>query len=485
MNNFFISLNWFLSIQMKNNNLNQKTDSFTSKKLDWSIIKPELKNKFGKDIYESWIKKIEFVNELHDYILISVSTRFIRDWITSRYLDQILQIVRLHNRNINRIEFIIRNSETENENNSIKKDSTINENVSFIKDTYLQYSRIDPNKTFDNFILGFSNKLAYEASTKVSKDISHYNPLYIYGGVGMGKTHLLNAIGLSLKDKNRVMLIPAERFMYQFVRSIKLNEMVRFKEYFRNTDILLIDDIQFMNGKEAMQEEFFHTFNALLDKGSQIIVSADRPPNKLSRIQDRIKSRFSGGLVVDIQSPDYDLRYKIVKKKSEELRVFYSDQFKISDEVQKFISTEIRTNVRELTGALNRIVSYSRIYNKTASLAEAKIILKDLLNLSENKVTVDLIQSTVCKFFKISKNEMLSSRRSRYLVRPRQTAIYLTKMLTSKSLPEIGREFSNRDHTTIIHSVKTIEKLIKADTELNSSIDNLKNQILYNKQNEV
>ena len=470
---------------MQKNILKQKTDNFSLKKLDWPFIQQEMKNKFGQEIYESWIRKIEFVNEFHDYILISVSTRFIRDWITSRYLDQILQLVKSKKKNINRIEFIIRNSEPEEENNIKKYDSRANENVSFIKDSYLQYNRIDPNKTFDNFILGPSNKLAFEASKKVSQDISHYNPLYIYGGVGMGKTHLLNAIGLSLKDNNSVMLIPAERFMYQFVRSIKLNEMVKFKEYFRNADILLIDDIQFMNGKEAMQEEFFHTFNALLDKGSQIIVSADRPPNKLSRIQDRIKSRFSGGLVVDIQSPDFELRYSIVKKKSEELRIINSDQFKISDEVQRFISTEIRANIRELTGALNRIVSYSRIYNKTASLSEVKIILRDLLNLSENKVTIDLIQSTVCKFFKISKNEMLSSRRSRYLVRPRQAAIYLTKILTSKSLPEIGREFSNRDHTTIIHSVKTIEKLIKDDAELSGNIDNLKNKILYNRQNEV
>ena len=470
---------------MQKNILKQKTDNFSLKKLDWPFIQQEMKNKFGQEIYESWIRKIEFVNEFHDYILISVSTRFIRDWITSRYLDQILQLVKSKKKNINRIEFIIRNLEPEEENDIKKYDSRANENVSFIKDSYLQYNRIDPNKTFDNFILGPSNKLAFEASKKVSQDISHYNPLYIYGGVGMGKTHLLNAIGLSLKDNNSVMLIPAERFMYQFVRSIKLNEMVKFKEYFRNADILLIDDIQFMNGKEAMQEEFFHTFNALLDKGSQIIVSADRPPNKLSRIQDRIKSRFSGGLVVDIQSPDFELRYSIVKKKSEELRIINSDQFKISDEVQRFISTEIRANIRELTGALNRIVSYSRIYNKTASLSEAKIILRDLLNLSENKVTIDLIQSTVCKFFKISKNEMLSSRRSRYLVRPRQAAIYLTKILTSKSLPEIGREFSNRDHTTIIHSVKTIEKLIKDDAELSGNIDNLKNKILYNRQNEV
>ena len=232
------------------------------------------------------------------------------------------------------------------------------------------------------------------------------------------------------------MFISAERFMYQFVKSIKANDMVKFKEYFRNADVFLIDDIQFMNGKEAMQEEFFHTFNALLDKGSQIIISADRPPNKLTRIQERIKSRFSGGLVIDIQQPDYELRYKIIKLKTDELRKYYSNQLNISDEIQKFLSTEIKNSIRELVGSLNRIVSFSRIYNKTPNLSETKIVLKDLLNLPENKITIDLIQSLVCKFFKISKNEMLSARRSRYLVRPRQTAIYLTKILTSKSLPE-------------------------------------------------
>jgi len=262
--------------------------------------------------------------------------------------------------------------------------------------------------------------------------------------------------------------------------------MVKFKEYFRNTDILLIDDIQFMNGKEAMQEEFFHTFNALLDKGSQIIVSADRSPNKLSRIQERIKSRFSGGLVVDIQKPDYELRKKIVEYKCEELKKINSDHIIISKEIQDFISLEITASIRELVGSVNRIVSFSRIYNKTPNLAETKVVLKDLLNLAENKVTIDKIQTIVCKFFKISKNEMLSSRRSRYLVRPRQTAIYLTKILTSKSLPEIGREFSNRDHTTIIHSVKTIEKLKETNPDMIENINKLKNQILYNNlENEI
>ncbi len=465
----------------------EKNQGSFQKKLNWENIQNEMKKKFGKDIYDSWLKKIEFIDEFSNYILISVSTRFIRDWITSRYLDQILNIVQLYKKEINRIEFSIKDkindgNELDNKRN---KEESFDKNVSFIKDSFLQYNRFDINKNFENFILGSSNKLAYEASKKVTQDLAYYNPLYLYGGVGMGKTHLLNAIGLNLKQKKKVMFISAERFMYQFVKSIKSNEMVKFKDYFRNTDVLLIDDIQFMNGKEAMQEEFFHTFNALIDKRSQIIVSADRPPNKLSRIQERIKSRFSGGLVIDVQNADFELRYNIIKAKTDELKLFHSNQINISEEIQKFICTEITSSIRELVGALNRVVSFSKIYNKIPSLPETKIILKDLLNLSENKVTIDLIQTNVCEFFKISKNEMLSSRRSRYLVRPRQTAIYLAKLLTSKSLPEIGRAFSNRDHTTVIHSVKTIEKLKKEDNELNLNIDSLKSKILYNKQNEI
>ena len=299
---------------MKNNLTNIKSDNIN--KIDWKLLQNEMKNKFGSEIYDSWLKKIDLVDEFKNYVLLSVSTRFIRDWITSRYLDQILQIIKLYKKDISRIEFVINENIKNKNSDEIKQDnSSANEKVSFIKDSYLQYNRIDPNKNFENFLLGKNNKLAFEAAKKVSEQIAHYNPLYIYGGVGMGKTHLLNAIGLSLKEKNKVMFISAERFMYQFVKSIKSNDMVKFKEYFRNTDIFLIDDIQFMNGKEAMQEEFFHTFNVLLEKGSQIIVSADRPPNKLTRIQERIKSRFSGGLVVDIQNADFELRYNIIKSK--------------------------------------------------------------------------------------------------------------------------------------------------------------------------
>ena len=470
---------------MNNTYTNKNINNSKLEIFDWNSVQDEMKSKLGLDVYESWLKKINLIDEFNNYILLSVPTRFIRDWITSRYLDQILQIVKRYKKDIIRIEFKIAELDKNKDNENIVSLDK-GENISFIKDSHLQYNRIDPNKRFDNFLTSQSNKLAYEASLKVSENNTNYNPLYIYGGVGMGKTHLLNAIGLELKKNNKVMFISAERFMYQFVKSIKSNDMVKFKEYFRNTDILLIDDIQFMNGKEAMQEEFFHTFNALLEKGSKIIVSADRSPNKLSRIQERIKSRFSGGLVVDIQKPDHELRKKIVEYKTAELNNIYSDQIKISKEIQEFISTDITTSTREIIGAINRIVSFSRIYNKSPNLAEAKVTLKDLLNLSENKVTIDLIQTIVCKYFKISKNEMLSSRRSRYLVRPRQTAIYLTKILTSKSLPEIGREFSNRDHTTIIHSVKTIEKLKEKDPDMLENINKLKNQILYNnKQNEI
>ena len=455
-----------------------------TKNFNWEIIQKELRHQFGNEIYESWLKKIVLEEKYANYILVSVSTRFIRDWIVSRYLDQILGTIKKFNKEIIRVEFKIDNKPDENKNgNNVHE--ILDNKISFIKDTFLQYNRIDQNKSFTNFVIGESNKLAFEASKKVSENISHYNPFYLYAGVGMGKTHLLNAIGLELKKNKKVTFISAERFMYQFVKSIKSNEMVKFKDNFRNTDVLIIDDIQFMTGKEAMQEEFFHTFNSLIDKGSQVILSADRPPNKLIKIQERIKSRFSGGLVVDIHSPEHELRLKILKTKVDELNLLNQEKLKLSDDILKFISSEIRNSIRELIGALNRVASFSRIYNRVPNLNEIKIILKDLLNINETKITIDNIQTLVCKYFKISKNEMLSSRRSRYLVRPRQVAIYLSKILTTKSLPEIGREFSNRDHTTVIHSVKTIEKLKNENTEISNGLNYLKNQLLYKKENEI
>ena len=309
--------------------------------------------------------------------------------------------------------------------------------------------------------------------------------MFLYGGVGMGKTHLLNAVGLKLKDNFKVIFISAERFMYQFVKSLKKNDMVKFKDFFRDTDVLIIDDIQFASGKEIMQEEFFHTLNSLIEKNSQVVLSSDRPPNKLLKMQERIKSRMSGGLVLDIQKSDLDLRINILNKKLTEAKIVHNSEIELDKHMINFLSTEISISNRELIGALNRIISFSRVYKKLPSISEARVILKDLLNFHENKILIRDIQNLVCKYFKISKNEMLSPRRSRYLVRPRQIAMYLSKNLTSKSLPDIGREFSNRDHTTVIHSVKVVEKLKYIDEELKNTIDKIKNDILYNRKDEI
>ena len=468
---------------MTNNNLSKKSENFSIIKIDWKIIQNDMKNKMGSDIYESWLKKIYFVDELKNYVLLSVSTRFIRDWITSRYLDQILQIIKVYKKNITRIEFKIAEKKDEqaeqanNFKNGKDYSSSSNENVSFIKDTYLQYNRIDPNKKFENFIIGSSNKLAFEASKKVTESIAHYNPLYIYGGVGLGKTHLLNSIGLELEKKTNVMFISAERFMYHFIKSIKKNDMVNFKDFFRKSSVFIIDDIQFIRGKEGLQEEFFHTFNSLMDKSSQIIISADRAPMKLDRVQERIKSRLAGGLVVDIDAPDLDLKIKIIKKRLEDIESQFKEKSNISEEVINFIATESKTNIRELIGVLNRVVTFTRIHKKTLTINDCKNILKDVFNQAKI-ITVDKIQNIVANFFNIPLAEMLSQRRSRPLARPRQIAMYLAKKMTTRSLPEIGRRFANRDHTTVIHAVKTITRLSEKDDEMKKNIEQLRSLLL-------
>ena len=473
----------------KNISLEETNNVSNLNSLVWPSICKDIEKKLGKDIYESWIKKLNLVEEFKHYLVLSSPTRFIRDWVVSRYLDKILEITKLHKNTVSRIDFVIESDLNTNKGNGlnqkIQKDSKT-PNVHFIEDSFVNYSRLDPNKNFENFVLGKSNNLAYQASQKVCEQIAHYNPLFIYGGIGMGKTHLLNAIGLKMRENHKIMFISAERFMYHFVKSIRNNEMVKFKDLFRKSDLFIIDDIQFVIGKEAMQEEFFHTFNALIDRGSQIVISSDRPPVNLTKIQERIKSRFSGGLVVDIQQSDFNLRLSILKRKMNEISKSFSDTIVPDENLLNFIASEMRVNIRETIGALNRIVSFSRIYKKSPSISESKIILKDLLNFAENHVTIENIKKTVCDYFKINVSEMLSQRRSRYLVRPRQIAMYLTKNLTSKSLPDIGREFSGRDHTTVIHSVKTINKLKNnKDEEIIKAIENLKNKILYKNHNEI
>ena len=444
------------------------------KTLNWDEIQSSFKKTFGAEIYTSWLQKIYLVKEYNDYLILGVPTRFFRDWIVSRYLDKILEQVKSFKLSLNRIEFKIIE---ENKNNSdlIKIDEL--SKVTEIKDSILNYNRLNPNLNFDNFIQGESNDIALSYSKKVCEHISRYNPLYVCGGVGLGKTHLLNAIGLELQPENNVMFISAERFMYHFIKSIKKNDMVNFKDFFRKSSVFIIDDIQFIRGKESLQEEFFHTFNSLMDKGSQIVISADRTPMKLDRVQERIKSRLAGGLVVDIDTPDLELKVKIIKKRILEIENQFKENINLNDDVINYIANESKTNIRELIGILNRVIAFGRVHNKILTTSDCKNILKDVF--SQIKViTVDKIQNVVSNYFNIPLNEMLSQRRSRPLARPRQIAMFLSKKMTARSLPEIGRRFANRDHTTVIHAVKTITRLSEQDDEMKKNINQIKSLLL-------
>ena len=442
--------------------------------LNWVIVQESFQKAFGSEIYSSWLKNISLIKEYNDYVILGVQTRFFRDWITSRYVDKILSELQKHKLSINRIEFKIEGEKLHTKSLLSKPD--INK-ISDIKDGVLNYNRLNPNLSFENFITGKSNNVAFLSAKKIASELSRYNPLFIYGGVGLGKTHLINAIGLALKDTSNVMFISAERFMYQFIKSIKKNEMVNFKDFFRKANVFIIDDIQFIRGKEGLQEEFFHTFNSLFDKSAQIIISSDRPPNRLDRVQDRIKSRLSGGLVVDIGVPDYDLKLNILKKKINEFQNSFHEYPNLSEDIIEYMAREPNLNIRELIGIFNRVVAFSKMNKKPLNVNDCKIILKDVHN--NNKViSIDKIQNVTSNFFSINLQEMLSQRRSRPLARPRQIAMYLAKKLTTRSLPEIGRKFANRDHTTVIHAVKTIEKLSQDNSLMKKNIEEITSIIL-------
>ena len=442
--------------------------------LNWNLILKRLQKNFGIDVYESWIKNIGLQKEFNHYVVLSAPTRFVRDWIVSRYADKILDVIKTYKRSIQRIEFLIE----EVEEKSITSNQRSSGTISFIENSLLNYNRFNTNYSFDSFMVGQSNELAYTAAKKICAQSSHYNPLFIYSAVGMGKTHLLNAIGLEIGTNKKVMFISAERFMYHFIRSIKSNDMVKFKDFFRTSNVFIIDDIQFAGGKEAMQEEFFHTFNALIERNSQIVISSDKPPSNLDRIQERIKSRLSGGLVIDIQPPDLDLRVKILKSKFGEIKRNFSENYDLSDDVLNFLASEITPSIRELVGALNRVLAFSKINEKSPSIYECKRILKDFISCNNKTVSVESIQKIVATYFNLNLQEMLSARRSRSLARPRQIAMYLAKQNTTNSLPDIGRKFSNRDHTTVIHAVKKIDELIKKDNEIRQNVTEIKKKLL-------
>jgi len=447
-------------------------------KKNWNFVQLKLKEIYGIDVFRSWIENVEAKGIEQSSLILSVKTRFVRDWIVSHYADKILDHYQKLDNSVSRIQF-----EINEVFNSGKISNVLNFNsdskIIDIKDSNYGINRIDPRLNFQTFVTGESNQLAFSAAKRICDNLGHYNPLYIYGSVGLGKTHILNAIGNHLKQvQKKIIYLSAERFMYQFVKSIKNKDTHKFKDIFRNADVLILDDIQFISGKEVTQEEFFYTFNSLIENQSQVVVSCDRSPNDLDRIQDRIKSRLSGGLVVDIQQPDISLRLDILKNRCSLEKNQFGSDILINDEILSFIANEFKSSIRDMLGVLNRIIASSRIKNRNPSLGDVKSLLKDIFNNMNAIITIEDIQKIVVNYYDISTTDFLSARRSRHIARPRQIAMYLSKKLTTKSLPEIGRKFTGRDHTTVIHAIKKIEDLMQKDKKFEVEVQEISNRIL-------
>ena len=449
---------------------------------NWLNLKKDLKKNVGDTAYNNWLKQLTFLSVKDQTISFSVPTKFLRDWVVNNYADKIKNQCKNYIKNIEAIKFVVKpvggrvvpgTARTiKNTDNQWKSSLDIRSNQSSSNDFG---APLDPRFTFDNFVVGKPNELAFAASQRVaeSEDVT-FNPLFLYGGVGLGKTHLMHAIGWKIKEKSpdrKVIYLSAEKFMYQFVRALRYKDTSSFKEQFRSIDILMIDDVQFISGKDNTQEEFFHTFNALIEQNRQIVISADKSPSDLDGVQERLKSRLGCGLVADIHPTTYELRLGILIEKAQKRGV------EIPSKVLEFLSHRIVSNVREMEGALNRLVAHATLVGTSITVETAQVVLQDLLKSNNRKITIEEIQKKVAEHFNIRLTDMHSPRRSRSVARPRQIAMYLAKSITSRSLPEIGRKFGGRDHTTVMHAVKKIEELKQEDNNFNEDIDLLKRLI--------
>ena len=437
----------------------------------WNDVSRDLKAHYGDDLYKSWMSKISFEEKQSDGTLIlSAPSNFIRDWIKSNYLEIISRLWIHHDSNIKYVDIITKEVVDEFQN------TDSGTTVEVIKSNFLsnnidkKLASLDPRFTFDNFVVGPPNELAYSAALSVAESddaVVKSNPLFLYGGVGLGKTHLMHAIAWHCREKNpnrKVLYMSAEKFMYRFIKALRSKDVMSFKEEFRTVDVLMIDDIQFICGKESTQEEFFHTFNAIIDNNKQMVISCDRSPSDLDNVEDRIKSRLGWGLVADVHSTTYELRIGILESKLEKMGI------QISQSVVDFLASKITSNVRELEGALNKVIAHSTLVGREITLESTHDILRDLLRSNERIINVEEIQKKIATRYNIKIADMSSSRRLRSIARPRQIAMYLSKTLTSKSLAEIGSKFGKKDHTTVIHAIKRIEELISNDSDFREEI---------------
>jgi chromosomal replication initiator protein len=435
--------------------------------ISWNKIASELKKSLDKDTFQNWIKPINFETQLDNSLTLSVPTRFLRDWIIKNYASVIKRAYLDQGITVDKLSIIVK----ENNNRIIPGTEVVYQDNEDDEDTYYDdiSAPLDPQFTFDNFIVGKPNELAYAAAQRVAQsEVVSFNPLFLYGGVGLGKTHLMHAVAWNIKKRNpkkNVVYLTAEKFMYQFIKALRFKNIMSFKEQFRSVDVLMIDDVQFIIGKDNTQEEFFHTFNTLVDKKRQIIISADKSPADLEGLEDRLKSRLGWGLVADIHPLTYELRLGILQAKAEQ------KSMTLTSDVLEFLADKITNNVREMEGALNRLAVHASLQDSEVTVDLVKDVLKDLLRTNSRKITIDEIQKKVVEHYNIKLSDMHSPRRSRSVARPRQVAMYLAKSITTRSLPEIGRKFGGRDHTTVIHAIKTIEEIMVNDPSLAEDIE--------------
>lgn len=432
----------------------------------WTRIQAILKAEIGDHAFNAWIQKLNFKSIEDGTVLFSARTPFVRDWVRRHYADRIRDLWSREGGKVFSVDITVEKSSAGQQTQS----PATARGGEVLTDSF--GSVIDPRYTFDSFVVGKSNEFAYAAAKRVaeSKEVP-FNPLFLHGGVGLGKTHLMHAIATEVVQtdpKRKIMYMSAEKFMYQFISAIRGKTTVEFKRQFRTVELLMIDDVQFIANKESTQEEFFHTFNALVDNRRQVVISADRSPTDLAGIEERIRSRLGWGLVADVHPTDYELRLGILQSKA--LNFANTDMAK---DVLEFLAAKITSNVRELEGALNRVVAYAELTGQAISIDMTRSVLQDLLRANDRKVTIDEIQRQVSDYYNLRLSEILSARRARDIARPRQVAMYLAKRMTSRSLPEIGRKFGGRDHTTVIHAVRKIDDLRRTDSTLEDDINRL------------
>ena len=457
--------------------LNSQQPLVSDIKTTWHAVLKKLNKEYGNEIYNSWLKNLNVKSLERETLVFSVPSKFIRDWITAHYVDKIIFYIGEENSEIKRVKIIV-DSMLAADSDNMSSEIFIEKNRKSKEISYTHQSDdwpLDERFTFEKFVVGHPNELAYASAKRMAQpEKFDFNPLFIYGGVGLGKTHLMHSIAWDIKNYNehaKVLYLSAERFMFQFIKSLRQKDTMSFKQKFRSVDVLIIDDIQFMMGKSSTQEEFFHTFNSLLDLNKKVIISSDRAPSDLDSFDDRIKSRLSWGLVADILPANYELRYEILKKKAHELTLKYENKIKVTEDVIVFLAKTIANNVRELEGALNKVVTFANLMNREVDVELAQAVLKDLLRSSNRRITIDEIQTKVANYFNIKVDDIISSKRIRSFARPRQIAMYLSKKLTSRSLPEIGRKFGGRDHTTVIHAVKKVDQLKSESNKFDEDVN--------------